>query len=104
MQPKSRQTFSLAVAVEVRCREADLLSVQFLGFPGITPGQELPGGWGHTKTATPETTIYQDVSSALNQVGNAAYSQSTSQTIEYHDHIRADVSLCYLLQTLSLPR
>ena len=30
---------------------------------------------GHTKVAQPETSIYQDVSSALNQVGTAAYSE-----------------------------
>ncbi|CDZ98496.1 hypothetical protein [Phaffia rhodozyma] len=41
----------------------------------ITPGKELPGGWGPTSTtpAVPETTIYQDISSALSQVGQAAY-------------------------------
>lgn len=45
----------------------------------ITPGNELPGGWGPTPPASTTgpnatTTIYQDISSALNTVGQAAYS------------------------------
>ncbi|KAL7418283.1 hypothetical protein Q5752_006739 [Cryptotrichosporon argae] len=49
--------------------------------PGlITPGQELPGAWGPVEPVPPPgtaadapSTIYEDVASALNKVGETAY-------------------------------
>lgn len=40
----------------------------------LTPGQEVPGGWGATAVGEhPTTSLYDDVSSALDRVGHAAY-------------------------------
>lgn len=35
----------------------------------VTPGKELPGGWGSTKVEHPSTTIYEDVQTALHGIG-----------------------------------
>lgn len=55
----------------------------------LTPGQEVPGGWGATHASEhPTTTLYQDVSTALDKVGHAAYAavpQGIKDAMAGHD-------------------
>lgn len=79
-------TASQAVASQVEVAKQGL-DHAFNKSDAITPGNELPGGWGPTPPATTTgphatTTIYQDISTALDKVGQAAYNAVPASLIE----------------------